>query len=235
MTKVLIVDDDSDLLELMSGFLSRHGMFVDSANSGIDMDQKLSTDTFDIVILDIMLPGEDGLTLCRRIRERFSTPIIMLTAMTHTADRIVALELGADDYVTKPFDSREILARIRAVLRRTSSATNGTRSATHIFRFLDWRVDVSRRELRRRDDTMVPISGGEFTLLLTFLERPGHLLSRDQLLDHTKGETHDVYDRSIDVLISRLRRKIEVNARRPEIIKTVRNAGYIFTPTVQSS
>lgn len=235
MTKVLVVDDDLDLLELMQRFLSRYEMSVEVARSGVEMDQKLSESTFDIVILDIMLPGEDGLTLCRRIRTLFTTPIIMLTAVTETADRIVGLELGADDYVTKPFDSRELLARIRSVLRRASLPANDTANNTSTFRFLDWSVDVSRRELRRTDNTLVPISEGEFTLLLTLLEHPGRLLSRDQLLNYSKGEAHDVYDRSIDVLISRLRRKIEVNARRPDIIKTVRNAGYIFTPTVRSS
>ena len=235
MTRVLVVDDDLDLLELMQRFLSRYDMSVEVARSGTEMDQKLSDSTFDIVILDVMLPGEDGLTLCRRIRTLFTTPIIMLTAVTETADRIVGLEVGADDYVTKPFDSRELLARIRAVLRRVSLPANGTTDNTFIFKFLDWRVDVSRRELRRTDNTLVPISEGEFALLLTLLEHPGRLLSRDQLLNYSKGEAHDVYDRSIDVLISRLRRKIEVNARRPEVIKTVRNAGYIFTPTVESS
>lgn len=235
MTKVLVVDDDLDLLELMQRFLSRYDISVEVARSGVEMDQKLSDSTFDIVILDIMLPGEDGLSLCRRIRTLFTIPIIMLTAVTETADRIVGLELGADDYITKPFDSRELLARIRSVLRRASLPANNTANNTSIFRFLDWSVDVSRRELRRTDNTLVPISEGEFTLLLTLLEHPGRLLSRDQLLNYSKGEAHDVYDRSIDVLISRLRRKIEVNARRPDIIKTVRNAGYIFTPAVQSS
>lgn len=231
MAKVLLVDDDMDLLELMKDFLERYGMSVEVASSGTEADEKLSASPFDIVILDIMLPGEDGLTLCRRIRTRLPTPIIMLTAMTETAERIVGLELGADDYVTKPFDSRELLARIRAVLRRTSD-NRSSKESSYFFQFLNWKVDVSRRELRRLDNTLVPISGGEFTLLLTFLKHPDRLLSREQLLDYTKGETHDIYDRSIDVLISRLRRKIEVNARRPEIIKTVRNAGYIFTPTV---
>ncbi|WP_110654701.1 response regulator [Salinicola halimionae] len=235
MIHILVVDDDTELLELMARFFDRHGIAIQVATSGREMDKKLSTGQFDLIILDIMLPGEDGITLCRRIRSHSNIPVIMLTAVSETPERVVGLEVGADDYVTKPFDPRELLARVRAILRRVPKRDGPADSSATCLYFKQWKLDIARRELRQLDNTLIPISGGEFELLLTLMNHPGQLLSRDQLLDYTKGAAHDVFDRSIDVLISRLRRKIEANARRPEIIKTVRNAGYLFTPVVRRS
>ena len=236
MPDLLIVDDDEDILALLGRFFRSHAYTVTVASNGSGMFQALSAGSADLVILDVMMPGEDGLSLCRRMRQSSNTPIIMLTAaITHT-DRVVGLELGADDYLTKPFDPRELLARVKAVLRRTEagrtlgSAAGGTRP---LLLFGEWRLDVARRELRSSNNTLVPLSGREFDLLLAFAERPQQVMSRDQLLDLAHGTLHDVYDRSIDTQISRLRRKLETDARNPTIIRTVRSGGYMFTPTVR--
>lgn len=235
MTRILVVDDDIDLLELMMTFFGRYDIEIETASSGQELDRKLAESSFDIIILDIMLPGEDGISICRRMREKSSIPVIMLTAVSETTERVIGLELGADDYVTKPFEPRELLARVRAVLRRVSERDDSHKSSPASLQFRHWRLNVARRELRRPDHTLIPLSGGEFALLMTFLSHPGQLLSRDQLLDYTKGSAHEVFDRSIDVLVSRLRRKIETDPRRPEIIKTVRNMGYLFSPAVHKS
>lgn len=229
MPNILVVDDDDDLLSLLSRFLERHNFTVATATSGIEMDAHMERDTFDALILDVMLPGEDGLSLCKRIRRDSSIPILMLTAVTETTDRIVGLEIGADDYLPKPFDARELLARIRALLRR--AAVNAPVDSGHqpSLKFGPWRLNLAKRELRADDLTQVPLSAGEFELLLAFLEHPQRLLTREQLIDYARGDAHDVFDRSIDVQISRIRRKIESNARNPEMIRTVRNAGYIFS------
>jgi Response regulators consisting of a CheY-like receiver domain and a winged-helix DNA-binding domain len=229
---ILLVDDDDDLLGLLRKFLERHDFTVHTANSGTQMDVQMERHGFDALILDVMLPGEDGLSLCRRIRKNSSIPIIMLTAVTGTTDRIVGLELGADDYLAKPFDARELLARIRALLRRTARQAPQGELHQPCLKFGIWRLNLAKRELRSEDLTQVPLSNGEFELLLAFLERPQRLLTREQLIDYARGSSHDVFDRSIDVQISRVRRKIEVNARNPEMIRTVRNAGYIFTMPV---
>jgi two-component system OmpR family response regulator len=205
---------------------------VDTAGSGAQMDAKLANGQYDVLILDVMLPGEDGLSLCRRVRSRSPIPIIMLTAVTEITDRIVGLELGADDYLAKPFDARELLARIRAVLRRMRPVA-GTAPGQPRLKFGNWQLNLAKRELRSADMTQVPLSSGEFDLLLAFLEHPQRLLTREQLIDYARGSSHDVFDRSIDVQISRIRRKIEANARNPETIRTVRNAGYIFTLPVE--
>lgn len=233
MSHILLVDDDEDLLALLRKFFERHNFNVETASSGIDMDVQMERQTFDAMILDVMLPGEDGLSLCRRIRKHSSIPIIMLTAVTETTDRIVGLELGADDYLAKPFDARELLARVRALLRR-ATAQPMTAAAPHpCLKFGPWQLNLAKRELRSEDLTQVPLSSGEFELLLAFLEHPQRLLSREQLIDYARGDAHDVYDRSIDVQISRIRRKIETNVRSPEMIRTVRNAGYIFSLPVE--
>jgi two-component system OmpR family response regulator len=181
-----------------------------------------------------MLVREDGFSLCQRLRAKSRVPIIMLTAVTDHTDRIVGLELGADDYVTKPFDPRELLARVKAVLRRTATAPSApARSDIRpIMCFGDWRLDVARRELRTSDNTLVLLSGAEFDLLLAFVERPQKVLTRDQLLDLAHGPAHAAYDRSVDTLVSRLRRKLEVDPRAPSVIRTVRNGGYIFESKV---
>lgn len=234
MNHILVVDDDEDLLALLKKFLERHHYIVDTATSGAQMDVRIQAADFDVVILDIMLPGEDGLSLCRRLRSTSRVPVIMLTAMTDITDRIVGLELGADDYLAKPFDARELLARIRALLRRSVVYGEILSSHNAVLQFGTWQLNVTKRELRSEDATQIPLSNGEFELLLVFLEHPQRLLTREQLIDYAQGSAHEVFDRSIDVKISRIRRKIEANARNPEVIRTVRNAGYIFTLPVRS-
>lgn len=233
MFNVLIVDDDEDLLVLLKKFLERYDFSVTLAGSGVQMDAQMTRKHFDALILDVMLPGEDGLSLCKRVRSVSHIPIIMLTAVTETTDRIVGLELGADDYLAKPFDARELLARIRALLRRAARPTLSAAEHHPSLLFGNWRLNLAKRELRSPNMTLVPLSSGEFELLLAFLEHPQRLLSREQLIDYARGSGHEVFDRSIDVQISRIRRKIEANTRSPEMIRTVRNAGYIFTVPVE--
>jgi two-component system OmpR family response regulator len=194
----------------------------------------LERHSIDLVILDVMLRGEDGFSLCQRLRAISRVPVIMLTAMTDHTDRTVGLELGADDYVTKPFDQRELLARVKAVLRRTAEtlAAPAPNDIRPIMSFGDWRLDVARRELRSSDNTLVLLSGGEFDLLLAFVEHPQRVLTRDQLLDLARGRSHAAYDRSIDTLVSRLRHKLEADSKAPSVIRTVRNGGYVFEAKV---
>jgi two-component system OmpR family response regulator len=234
MPHILAVDDDEDILSLLTGFFRKHGHAVSVAADGEAMFGALETEQIDLVILDVMLQGEDGLSLCRRLRLTSKVPIIMLTAMADYADRIVGLEIGADDYLVKPFDPRELLARVKAVLRRvTDTPTVATSTDIRpVLTFAGWRLDVARRELRSADNTLMILSGGEFDLLLVFAEHPQRVLTRDQLLDLAHGASHDAYDRSIDVQVSRLRRKLELDQKSPSLIRTVRNGGYIFTPTV---
>jgi two-component system OmpR family response regulator len=189
---------------------------------------------FDLVVLDLMLPREDGLSICRRLRMTSQIPVIMLTAMGDDTDRIVGLEMGADDYLAKPFNARELLARVKSVLRRSGIpqwAEERAEPRPAIF-FAEWRLDLARRELRAPDNMLVPLSGAEFDLLLAFTEHPQRVLSRDKLLDLAHGRDHDAFDRSIDVQVSRLRRKLDINAEAPSMIQTVRNGGYMFTPKV---
>jgi two-component system, OmpR family, response regulator len=234
MPHILVVDDDEDILLLLTEFFRRHGHTVTVAPDGSAMFDALEAHSVDLVILDVMLQGEDGFSLCRKLRMVSKVPVIMLTAMADHTDRIVGLELGADDYLVKPFDARELLARVKAVLRRTSEApVPATSKETRpILQFAGWRLDVARRELRAEDNTLMILSGGEFDLLLAFAEHPQRVLTRDQLLDLARGISHAAYDRSIDVQVSRLRRKLERDVKDPSIIRTVRNGGYIFTPTV---
>lgn len=231
---LLIVDDDEDILSLLTKFFRKHSHAVTVVTGGAAMFAALEERSIDLVILDLMLRGEDGLSLCRRLRTVSQVPVIMLTAMADHTERVVGLEVGADDYLTKPFDQRELLARVKAVLRRTS--TNGTRATPAETRpalcFANWRLDVARRELRSENNTLVVLSGGEFDLLLAFAEHPQRVLSRDQLLDLSRGAAHAAYDRSIDVQVSRLRYKLEADPRNPALIRTVRNGGYIFLPNV---
>jgi two-component system, OmpR family, response regulator len=234
MPHLLIVDDDGDILSLLTSFFSKHGHTVSIAMNGEEMFAALERDGIDLVILDVMLQHEDGFSVCRQLRAKSPVPVIMLTAMADPTDRVVGLEIGADDYLTKPFDQRELLARVKAVLRRTvEKAVAPTRQATRpILCFAGWRLDVARRELRSSDNALVLLSGGEFDLLLAFAEHPQRVLTRDQLIDLARGSAHLAFDRSIDVQVSRIRYKLEQDPKAPALIRTVRNGGYIFSPAV---
>jgi two-component system OmpR family response regulator len=225
---VLVVDDDREIRDLLGRFLKGHGFRVTAAADGRGMFEALSGGRFDLVVLDLMLPGEDGLSLCRRLRGESDLPVIMLTAMGEETDRIVGLEVGADDYLAKPFNPRELLARVRAVLRRAGTPGRAGEAPGDAITFDGWRLDLSRRELRRPDGALVPLTAGEFDLLAVLAERPGRVLSREQLLDLTRGREAQPFDRSVDVQLSRLRRKIEADPKEPAIIKTVRGGGYVF-------
>lgn len=231
---VLIVDDDAEIRDLTARFLNKHGFRTTTAANARAMDEALQSGRFDLIVLDLMLPGEDGLSICRRLRAGTDMPIIMLTALGEETDRIVGLEMGADDYLPKPFNPRELLARIKAVLRRadgtTRDETGGPASTMLIFD--QWRLDTARRELTNGDGVLVPLTAGEYALLAAFAERPRRVLNRDQLLDLTRGRESGPFDRSVDVQLSRLRRKIEDDPKAPTLIKTVRGGGYIFTPLV---
>jgi two-component system, OmpR family, response regulator len=230
---LLIVDDDKELCVLLSKFMGRHGYRVSIAHDGNEMTQVLETSRVSLVILDLMLPGEDGLVLCRRLRATSTLPIIMLTAMADEVDRIIGLEMGADDYIAKVANPRELLARVRAVLRRAGPAETGEAAdQRRILEFAGWRLDVTHRQLYSANEALVPLRAGEFELLLAFVERPRRVLSRDQLLDLSRGRSASVFDRSIDVQVSRLRRKIEPDPKEPTLIKTVRSGGYILAANV---
>ncbi|HWA45347.1 MAG TPA: response regulator [Hypericibacter adhaerens] len=231
---ILVVDDDREIRSLVARFLEQHKFRVTAVADGRSMLQALGASRIDLIVLDLMLPGEDGLTLCRRVRAKASTPIIILTAIGGETDRIIGLELGADDYLAKPFNPRELLARIRAVLRRSAALPAGGRQRGTRYQFDGWRFDVTRRELTSPDDLVVHLSAAEFELLTAFVERPQMVLTRDQLLDLTQGRSSAPFDRSVDVLVSRLRRKIERDSQQPVMIKTVRNGGYVFTPKVEA-
>jgi two-component system OmpR family response regulator len=227
---LLVVDDDREIRDLLRGFLLRHGYRVDAAADGRAMTRLLADGRYDLVVLDLMLPGEDGLALCRRLRATTpSLPIIMLTALAEDTDRIIGLELGADDYLTKPFNSRELLARIRAVLRRVGPPTTPSLAP---YRFAGWSLDPARRALTDPCGTLVPLTTGEYDLLLAFLDRPQRVLTRDQLLDLAKGRSTQPFDRAIDVQLMRLRRKIEADPKAPTLIKTVRGGGYLLACSV---
>jgi two-component system OmpR family response regulator len=231
---ILIVDDHREIRELVSRALAKEGFRVSAAADGRAMRQVLADSRIDLILLDLMLPGEDGLSLCRSLRARSSIPIIMLTAKGDEVDRVIGLEMGADDYLPKPFGSRELVARIRAVLRRsqeTGPASGPIERPKH-YRFGPWRLDTDRRELVRDDATVVPLSTGECDLLVVLVERPQRVLSREQLLDLARGRTATTLDRSIDTQVSRLRRKLEADPANPSMIKTVWGGGYMFTQAV---
>jgi len=231
---VLVVDDARDIREPLTRYLRENGFRVTSAENAAVARKAMRTSGIDIVILDIMMPGEDGLSLCRSIRESSGIPVIMLTARGEELDRIVGLEVGADDYMGKPFNPRELLARIGAVLRRTNTLPPRLRGpAAERYRFGEWVFNASQREIVGPGSLAMPLSSGEFKLLMAFLERPKVALSREQLLDLTKGRDADVFDRSIDNQISRLRRKIEQDPKNPRYIKTVWGGGYMFTSDVE--
>ena len=231
---VLVVDDARDIREPLVRYLKENGYRATAAESAAAARRALRTSAIDLVILDIMMPGEDGLSLCRSIRESSGTPVIMLTARGEELDRIVGLEVGADDYVAKPFNPRELLARVSAVLRRTNTLPPRLRGpVAERYRFGEWTLDAGQREIMGADGLAMPLSSGEFKLLMAFIERPKVALSREQLLDLTKGRDADVFDRSIDNQVSRLRRKLERDPKAPRYIKTVWGGGYIFTGEVE--
>lgn len=227
-TRILVVDDDADLRELISGFLSQNGFEVQTAAQGRDMEKILARGDIHLIVLDYMMPGEDGLSICKRINEQSGPPVIMLSARGEEIDRIVGLELGADDYMAKPFHPRELLARIRAVMRRRE-ARSGNGEKSPITHFFNWQLDNIKRTLVRPDGIQVALSNAEFELLRVFLDRPGRALSRDQILDYLHGPNTDSFDRAIDVQISRLRKKLSDDANE-DIIRTIRGIGYMFKP-----
>jgi len=231
---ILAVDDDPAMTALISAYLRDHDMRVTVASSGKEMTEALKEHAIDLVILDLRMPGEDGMQIARRIRDQSSLPIIIVSGRIEEADRVMALELGADDYVTKPFSSRELLARIRTVLRRTAAVQSLTGRQTDVraFRFAGWELNTGTRKLTSPTGQRVDLTNGEFSLLSAFLAAPGRVLSRDQLLEASRLYD-DVIDRSIDVQILRLRRKIEADPSNPQFIKTERGAGYTFAATVE--
>ena len=229
---LLLVDDDKELCALLSTFLTQQGYRVSIAHNGSEMASRLESSRINLVILDLMLPGEDGLALCRRIRASSTIPIIMLTAMADEVDRIIGLEMGADDYLAKAANPRELLARVRAVLRRAGTPEAAAVDQKRILEFAGWRLDVTQRQLISPKSALVPLRAAEFELLLALVERPQRVLSRDQLLDLSRGRSANLFDRSIDVQISRLRRKIESDPKAPTLIRTVRSGGYILAVNV---
>ncbi|WP_421341695.1 response regulator [Aeromonas veronii] len=232
-THILVVDDHSEIRDLLKRFLEQHGLRVSCARDGKEMKRLLEEREFDLLVLDLMMPGEDGLTLCRELRVKSNLPIIMLTAMGEETDRIIGLEMGADDYLAKPFNPRELLARIKAVMRRTQADTQpAAETLTRDLRFDRWLLDVNRRELVDEDGVGLSLSTAEFDLLKVFLERPQRVLSRDQLLDLARGREAVAFDRAIDTLVSRLRRKLERDSKNPELIKTIWGGGYMFSADV---
>lgn len=224
-----MVDDDQEIQKLLKKFLLQHGYRITTVSEGIEMHKALRDWNIDLVILDIMLPGDDGFALCREVRRTSRIPIIMLTAVGEDTDRILGLELGADDYLTKPFNPRELLARIRAIFRRSESGVPEVVEETvERIGFGNWSLDLGTRELRDSDGIVVHLSTGEFSLLRALVKHNKRPLSREQLVDIVRGQSSLPFDRSIDIQISRLRRKIEKDAKNPKLIKTVRGIGYQF-------
>ncbi len=235
---ILVVEDDREISALVARYLRSNDCRVSLAADGREMDRHLGEGHFDLIVLDLMLPGEDGLAICRRLRRSTRVPIVMLTAKGEEIDRIIGLEMGADDYIAKPFNPRELLARIRAVLRRTTpdgEAATGSETPARRFAFAGHRLDVLARRLETEEGAEVSLTSAEFDLLQVLVERPGRVLSRDRLLDRTQGRAAGPYERSIDILVSRIRRKIERDPHHPEIVKTVRSGGYMFAAEVENS
>jgi len=233
---ILIVDDEREIRELLGRFLTQHGYRVSLAAEGKEMERTLTTARIDLIVLDVMMPGDDGLILCRRLRANSNMPVIMLTAMSDDTDRIVGLEMGADDYLPKPFNPRELLARIKAVLRRANSLPDtGNITLTDTLVFDRWQFETARRELLDQNGVTLSLSTAEYDLLMAFVEHPQRVLSRDQLLDLARGRESQLFDRSVDTLVSRLRRKLERDPKKPELIKTVWGGGYMFTADVSTT
>lgn len=231
--RLLVVDDDTELRHLLGDYLSKSAYVVMLAADGTEMRKILAENTIDLIILDLMLPNEDGLVLCRNLRVTSNIPVIMLTARGDETDRIIGLEMGADDYLPKPFNPRELLARIKSVLRRVHAVPERVPPQDNRYiHFANWQLDTVARNLLAADGLVVALSGAEYRLLKIFLEHANRVLSRDQLLDLTQGRDCDPFDRSIDVQISRLRQRLGDHAKEPSIIKTVRGEGYVLTSEV---
>lgn len=233
---VVVVDDDPSIRDLLTEYLQENDFRVDAVAGSAELMQRLERDIVDLVVLDVRLHGEDGMQIARRLRELSPTmPILMLTGRTEEADRVMGLELGADDYLTKPFSSRELLARIRALLRRAQAQQGvaDVMSKARAYRFSGWELSIGLRRLRDPDGRAVDLTNGEFSLLVAFLSAPQRVLSRDQLLELSRLHNAEVYDRSIDVQILRLRRKVEPDPSRPALIVTHRGAGYLFDAAVE--
>jgi two-component system, OmpR family, response regulator len=231
---LLVVDDDRGIRELLGDLLPKRGFKVTAVRDEPEMRRVLASAEVDLIILDVMLPGRDGLSICRDLRATERTPIVMLTARGDPVDRVVGLEMGADDYLPKPFDLRELEARVRAVLRRSGQDNGPTGSERgKALGFSGWKLEVQQRQLSSPEGMIVELTSGEFDVLMAFAERPQRILSREQLIDIARGRDATPFDRSIDVQISRLRRKIEDDPKLPILIKTVRGGGYLFTPAVE--
>lgn len=230
---VLVVDDDRDIRASLAEYLRQHGLRVSVAANAGELDRQLAAAGVDLLVLDIMMPGEDGLSICKRVQETRRIPTIFLTALGEDLDRIIGLELGADDYIVKPFNPRELLARIKSVLRRTQMLPPRQRRSKGLVKFDRWRFDLSRKELLGSDNVAVRLSSGEHLLLVTLIEHAGVALSRDQLLDLTRGRESQLFDRSIDNVVSRLRKKLEVDPKRPQIIQTQWGDGYMFVAELE--
>ena len=230
---ILVVDDDPEIRQLLQEYLKQNGYRATTVEDGKAMWHALDDAKIDLLVLDLMLPGTDGLELCRNLRVKSQIPVIMLTARGDEMDRILGLEMGADDYLPKPFNPRELLARIKVVLRRSSSLPYEQQETTgNRLLFAGWSLDLISRHLESASGIVVPLSGAEYRLLRVFLEHANRVLNRDQLLDLTQGREADPFDRSIDVLVSRLRRRLDDNPKTPEIIKTVRGEGYILAARI---
>ena len=236
LSTILVVDDDRDIRQLLAEYLDANGFRTLTATNGADMRRVLDESRIELIVLDLTLPGEDGLTLCRNLRvhaTHATIPVIMLTARGEPLDRILGLEMGADDYLAKPFEPRELFARIRSVLRRTHALPpNMAASEAQFMQFGGWTLDLIARHLLNDRGVVVALSGAEFRMLKVFLEHPNRVLTRDQLLELTQGREADPFDRSIDIQISRLRQKLGDDARTPRIVKTVRNEGYVLATAV---
>jgi two-component system OmpR family response regulator len=231
---ILIVDDDAEIRDLLGDYLRKNGYRATAVADGKGMWAALEKGHADLIVLDVMLPGEDGLVLCRNLRARSEVPVIMLTARGEDMDRIIGLEMGADDYLPKPFNPRELLARIKGVLRRAKNqpAPDGLDDARYV-RFAGWRLDTTGRDLMAPDGLVVPLSGAEYRLLMVFLTHPNRVLNRDQLMDLCRGREADPFDRSIDVQVSRLRHRLREDPKEAQIIKTVRGKGYVLSAKVE--
>ncbi|TXT31922.1 MAG: transcriptional regulatory protein ompR [Rhodocyclaceae bacterium] len=232
---LLIVDDDKEIRNLLTEYLEQAGYRVSAVGDGKAMRRALEANRIDLVILDLMLPGEDGLTLCRELRGKTNLPVLMLTARGDEVDRIIGLEMGADDYLAKPFNPRELLARIKSVVRRAQALpTNMETDKVHTLRFAGWTLDVATRNVTAADGLVVPLSGAEYRLLRVFLDHPQRVLAREQLLELANGREAILFDRSIDVLVGRLRKRLRDDSREPSLIKTVRGEGYVLAASVES-